>query len=323
MTSLDAPARTTRFGLPMALVSAFTFGSSGPMAKALIDTGWTAGAAVLVRLGGSAIVLGVVAAILQRGRLRLSSASLRTLVAYGVVAMAGAQLSFFNAVRTLDVGVALLLEFTAPVLLVLWTAARTRRRPPAPTLIGAALTMVGLGFVLDLAGAGGVDPAGVAWGLLAAVCLAAFFVLSERQHDDLPPIVMAAGGTAIGAGVIALTGLLGIVPLGFAAADVTLAGNATTWLLPALWLVLVSTSIAYLTGIGAVRRLGTRSASFVALTEVLFAALVAWALLAQVPGPSQVVGGICIITGIVVVRRTEATRAPAAPETTLEPGHAL
>jgi len=278
---------------------------------------------VLVRLGGSALVLGVVAIVLQRGRLRVSAPSLRTLVAYGVVAMAGAQLAFFNAVRTLDVGVALLLEFTAPVLLVLWTAARTRCRPHSATIVGAVLTMIGLGFVLDLTGTGGIDLAGIGWGLLAAVCLAAFFVLSERQHDDLPPIVMAAGGTAIGAVVIALAGLVGIVPLTFAADDVVLAGVTTGWVTPALWLVLVSTSIAYLAGIGAVRRLRTRSASFVALTEVLFAVLVAWALLSQVPGPSQIIGGVCIIAGIVVVRRTEAAPDPDTPETVLEAGQAV
>ncbi len=119
-TTLDRAPRVSavRVGTIMALTSAATFGSSGAMGKALIETGWTAGAAVLVRLGGAAVVLGVAAAISLRGRLRLRAASLRTVLVYGVVAMAGAQLAFFNAVRTLDVGVALLLEFLAPVLLL-------------------------------------------------------------------------------------------------------------------------------------------------------------------------------------------------------------
>jgi drug/metabolite transporter (DMT)-like permease len=306
-------ADRTRVGLAMALTSAATFGSSGPMGKALIEAGWTSAAAVLVRLGGAALVLGVAAAVHLRGRLWLTPSSVRVVVVYGVVAMAGAQLAFFSAVRTLDVGVALLLEFLAPVLLLAWTSLRTRTLPPAATLGGAALTLVGLAFVLDLTGAGSVDPVGVAWGLLAAVCLGTFFVLSERQHEDLPPLVMAAGGTAVGAVVIALAGVTGLVPLEFAAVDTDLAGRAVTWLVPAAWLVLVSTVAAYLSGIGSVLRLGVRSASFVALTEVLFAVLVAWLVLAELPGPAQLLGGVCIVVGIVVIRRTDRTRRRPTP----------
>lgn len=318
LTSTRTPAGALRVGTGMALLSAFTFGSSGPMAKALIESGWTSAAAVLVRIGGAALLLGMVALVMRRGRLRMSAGSLRHLVLYGVVAMAGVQLAFFNAVRTLDVGVALLLEFTAPVLLVLWTALRTRTLPARATAGGALLTVVGLVFVLDLAGADTVDPFGVLWGLLAAVCVAAFFVLSERQHDDLPPIVMAAGGTLVGAVVIALAGAVGIVPIAFASGDVLLGGNETAWWVPALWLVVVSTSVAYLAGIGAVQRLGTRLSSFVGLTEVLFAVLTSWVLLSERPGPMQVLGGACIITGIVVVRRSEA-RVVRDNAVTLEP----
>jgi drug/metabolite transporter (DMT)-like permease len=297
---------TTGPGLLLAIASAATFGTSGPMAKALIDAGWTAGAAVLTRLAGAAVLLSAAVLVARRGRVpRLGVRSVRSLVLYGVVAMAGTQLAFFNAVRTLDVGVALLLEFLAPVLLLGWTSLRTRSVPRVATLFGAGLTLVGLVFVLDLTGAGQVDPVGVAWGLLAAVCLGGFFLLSARQDEHLPPLVMAAGGTAVGAVVIGLAGVVGIVPLRFAASDALLAGSAVSWAVPALWLVVVSTVVAYLAGIGAIVRLGPRSASFVALAEVLFAVLAAWLLLAQLPGLSQLIGGICIVTGIVVIQRTE------------------
>ena len=302
----DLRRRRQRVGLAMATVSAAAFGSSGPMGKALIDAGWTSGAAVLVRLGGAAVVLWIAAAVLLRGRLRLSAGAVRTLLLYGTVAMAGVQLAFFNAVRTLDVGVALLLEYLAPVLLLTWTSLRTRTLPRRPTLAGAGLTLVGLVLVLDLTGAGEVDPAGVGWGLLAAVCLAAYFALSARQHDDLPPLLMAAGGTTVGALVIALAGLVGLVPMQVAAVDTVLAAQPVNWLVPAGWLVLVSTVTAYLTGIGGVVRLGPRPASFVSLSEVLFAVLVAWLLLAELPGLLQLLGGLLILAGIVVIQRTEA-----------------
>ncbi|MEX2619862.1 MAG: EamA family transporter [Egibacteraceae bacterium] len=235
---------------------------------------------------------------------------MRTVVLYGVVAMAGVQLGFFNAVRTLDVGVALLIEYLAPVLLLAWTSLRQRALPGIPTLLGAALTLVGLAFVLELTGQASLDPVGVAWALLAAVCLGAFFAISEQRDVDLPPLVMAAGGTAVGAVVIALAGAVGLVPLAFATSDTVLAGAPVSWVVPAGWLALVSTVAAYLSGIGGILRLGTRSASFVGLTEVLFAVLVAWALLAELPGPRQLIGGACILGGIVVIRRQERLGGP-------------
>lgn len=297
----------------MALLSAATFGSAGPMAKSLLEIGWTAGAAVMVRLSGAAVVLCIAAAVTLRGGWRPSASSLRTLVIYGFVAMAGAQLAFFNAVRTLDVGVAILLEFLAPVLLLAWSSVRSRTLPGVPTLFGAALTLVGLAFVLELAGASTVDPVGVAWGLMAAFCLGVFFVLSERQDADLPPLVMAAGGTAVGATVIGVAGLVGLVPISFVAGDAVLAGASVSWVVPAAWLVLVSTVVAYLSGIGAVVRLGTRSASFIALTEVLLAVVAAWVLLAELPGPSQLAGGVCIVVGIVIIRRNDRIVTPTRP----------
>jgi drug/metabolite transporter (DMT)-like permease len=311
-TSVPDHSRVVRAGIALALVSSVAFGSSGPMAKALLDVGWSAGAAVLVRLSGAAVLLTVAAAVALRGTgWRLHRRSATALVIYGLVAMAGTQLAFFNAVRTLEVGVALLLEYLAPVLLLAWTSLRTRRLPGWPTLGGAALTMVGLAFVLELTGTGSLDPVGVAWGLVAAVCLAGYFALSARVDVDLPPVVLAAGGTAVGAVAVGLAGVVGIVPLSFTGGTTELAGSTVSVVVPALWLVVVATVVAYLTGIAAVVRLGARSASFLSLVEVLAAVLVAWVLLAELPGTWQLVGGVCIVTGIVLVQRGQgATMVP-------------
>jgi drug/metabolite transporter (DMT)-like permease len=219
--------------------------------------------------------------------------------------MAGTQFAYFNAVRTLDVGVALLIEFLAPVLLLAWTAGRTRTLPHPVTLAGAAVAVAGLLLVIDPRGAGPLDPAGVLWGLTSAVGLSTFFVLSSRDSSGLPALVMAAGGTTAGALLIGLAGAVGLVPIRMATDATVLAGHEVAWFIPALWLVLVATVAAYLTGIGAISRLGTRVASFVALTEVLAAILIAWVILAELPGPMQLVGGIVMLLGIVMVQQNE------------------
>lgn len=313
-----AGQRMARVGTVMALGSSAAFSSSGPMAKALLESGWSPGAVVLVRLGGAAVVLTAAAAIALRGRGRPDRQALRTIAVYGVVAMAGVQLAFFNAVRTLDVAVALMIEYLAPVLLLGWTALRGRALPPQATLLGALLAVLGLALVLDLSGSASLDPAGVAWALVAAVCLGSYFVISERRDTGLPSLAMAAGGTAVGAGVIALAGAAGVVPLELAATDALLAGRAVSWLVPAAWLALVSTVAAYLSGIGGIVRLGTRTGSFLGLTEVLFAVLVSWALLGELPRPVQLVGGACILAGVALVRRQDRQTRSAQPAQVLE-----
>jgi drug/metabolite transporter (DMT)-like permease len=307
-TMVDRP-RAVASGLALALLSAAAFGSSGVGAKALIEAGWTPGGAVLARLGGAAAVLLVIGTITYRGRWPLGPGSLRVLVIYGAAAMAGTQFFFFNAVRTLDVGVALLIEFLAPVLLLGWSAMRTRTLPARLTLLGAGIALAGLVLVIDPRGAGPLDPVGVLWALGAAVGLSAFFVLSSRDSSGLPALVMAAGGTLVGALAIGAAGLVGLIPVRMTTDRTVLAGAEVAWWIPTLWLVLVATVAAYLTGIGAITRLGTRVASFVGLIEVLAAGLIAWIVLSELPGLSQLFGGILILGGIVLVQRDERSLA--------------
>ena len=100
-----------------------------------------------------------------------------------------------------------------------------------------------------------------------------------------------------------------------------MAGVAVSWWLPLLLLVTVSAVFAYLTGIIAVRRLGSSVASFVSLSEVIFAVVFAAVLLAQHPGGFQLVGGLLILAGITVVQRgaAPAEGGPAATAPTAEP----
>ena len=83
-----------------------------------------------------------------------------------------------------------------------------------------------------------------------------------------------------------------------------------TLLAGALVIALVAAAFAYVTGIVAVRLLGPKVASFVALTEVLFAVLFAWVVLAELPAPVQLVGGALIVGGVIAVRADESRRKP-------------
>jgi drug/metabolite transporter (DMT)-like permease len=232
------------------------------------------------------------------------------MVAYGLIAVALAQLCYFSSVQYLSIGVALLLEYLAPVLLIGWHWARSRRRPAPRVFVGGGLALAGLVLVLDLTGKLSINPVGVAWGLGAAACLCAYFLLSEAGGGSAPihPLLLTTGSTGVGGLAIILLGLTGLLPLTARTGQTMVAGHAVSWLLPTALLILITAVLAYLTGIAAIRVLGSSVASFVALSEVIFAVIFAALLLSQHPSLTQLVGGALILIGIAVVQRGEAGR---------------
>ncbi len=316
-------------GLVFALISAAAFGLSGSLARSLLDLGWSPAAVVAVRVGGAFVVLLVPCLVLLRRIGRPTPRQSRKLLAYGVVAVAVAQLCYFSAVQYLSVGVALLLEYLAPVLLIGYFWLRDRRRPTVAVLVGAALSLAGLVFVLDVIHGVTLNPVGIAWGLGAAVCLSAYFLMSEDAgHDPVHPLLLTTAGTGVGGIVILAVAATGFVPLSVHAGTTSLAGTPVAWWLPVSLLITVSAVLAYLTGIAGVRRLGSSVGSFVSLSEVIFAVAFAVVLLAQRPAAAQLFGGVLVLAGIAVVqvssvregRETARPDAARAAEPSTIPG---
>lgn len=319
-----ATDRRTGPGMVLALVSALVFGTSGAFAKGLLDAGWTPAAAVTARAAVAAVLLAVPACLALRGRWRLLLTGWRTVLLFGVVAVGVTQLAYFQAVQHVSVGVALLLEYLGVLLVVLWLWLRHGQRPRPLTIGGGAVALLGLVGVLDLISGPSVNLIGVAWGLVAAAGLATYFVVSADDRTSIPPLALAAAGLLTGAVALGLVGAIGILPMRATTADVTLAGHAVPWWALVGALGLISTAIAYSTGVGAARALGSKVASFVGLTEVLFAILIAWALLGQLPRPVQLVGGVLILIGVIAVKADERSQVadlavePEPPDLTLD-----
>ncbi len=310
----DRPgAVDARRGLPFALVSAAAFALSGPLARGLIDAGWSPGAVVLARIGIAALVVAPFAARALRGRWVLLRRNLRLVLLYGAVPVAGTQFAYFSAVAAMDVAPALLIEYTAPAAIVVWLWLRRGERPSRLTLAGAALAAVGLVLVLDLLSGADLALDGVLWALAAMLGAATYFVMSADTRSGVPPLALAGGGLAVGAIGLALVGIAGVLPMRATTASPTYAGEAVPWWVPFVGLGVVTAAIAYTTGIVASRRLGSRLASFVALLEVVAAVAFAWLLLDQLPGPLQLVGGALIVVGVIVVKLAE--RPPRAGAT--------
>jgi drug/metabolite transporter (DMT)-like permease len=292
-------------GLGLAVLSAATFGTAGTFATSLLDAGWSPAAAVTARVVIAAVALTIPALLVMRGQWWRVAGSSRSMVGYGLVAVAGAQLCYFNAVEHLSVGIALLLEYLATLLIVLWLWVRRGQRPRRQTMTGIVVVVAGLVLVLDLTGHQRVDLVGVLWGLGAAVGLATFYLLSAAGGDELPPIAMAWGGMTIGGIFLSLLGFAHVLAFHATTDDVQFLHHRTSWLVPVLGLALLAAALAYACGITAARILGAKLASFVGLSEVLFAALFAWLFLDQHLHASQIVGGVLVLVGIAIIRADE------------------
>ena len=305
--SVAAPRSRTASGLAFALVSAVTFGLSGALARPLLESGWSAGAVTLVRVGGAALLVAPFALVALRGQWEALRRSAGLVVMYGVLAVAGAQFCYFSAVSHMQVGPALLIEYTAPAAVVVWLWLRQGQRPGPVTLLGAGLAALGLVLVLDLISGADLSVPGVLWALAAMVGAAAYFVISADESKGLPPLALAGGGLVVGAAALGLMGLVGLLPLHRASASVAYSGATVEPWVPLVLLALVTAAVAYTTGIAAIRRLGSRVASFVALSEVLSGVLWAWLLLDELPRPVQLMGGVLIVAGVVAVKLGERT----------------
>lgn len=299
-------------GLGLAVLSAATFALSGALARPLLVAGWSPGAVVLVRIAVGAAVVLPFAIVALHGRWGLVRANLARIAVYGLLAVAGAQFCYFSAVQFMQVGPALMIEYTAPVAVVLWMWLRHDERPGSLTVAGAAVAALGLLLVLDLFSGADLDPVGVAWALGAMVGAASYFLISADDRSGLPPLALAGGGLVVGAASLGLLALVGLLPMRAERVTVEYAGLAVDWWVPLLALGVLTAAVSYVTGIGAARVLGSRLASFVALGEVVFAVLWAWLLLSELPGTAQLLGGLLILAGVVAVRAGERTVRPEA-----------
>jgi len=291
-------------GLGLALLSGAAFGTSGSFASSLIARGWSPGTVVLARVGISAALLTLPALrLLRRGR--VSPRAARVVFVYGALAVAGAQLCYFNAIAHLSVAVALLIEYSGILLVVAWGWGRHGQRPRRTTILGCVAALGGLALVLDLSSAHHVDMVGVLWGVGAAIGLAVYFVIASDTDEALSPLVIAWGGLAIGSVLLAAAATIGLLRLHASTTDVTLLERHVSWLIPVLGLAIVAGVIAYLAGISGARLLGAKLASFVGLTEVLCAVVFAWLVLGQRLDVVQLAGGALVVAGIALVRIDE------------------
>ncbi|MET7937081.1 EamA family transporter [Streptomyces sp. NPDC005322] len=299
-------------GLGLALASALAFGGSGVAAKPLIEAGLAPLEVTWLRVAGAALVMLPVA---WRHR-RLPARRPALLLGFGLLAVAGVQACFFAALSRIPVGVALLVEYLAPALVLGWVRFVQRRPVSRAAAIGVVLAVGGLACVVEVWSGLSFDAIGLLLALGAACCQVGYFVLSDHGSDGqdaADPLGVIAYGLLIGAATLTVAGRPWQMEWSVLAGRAELAGARVPAIVLLGWIVLVATVVAYLTGVLSVRRLSPQVAGVVACLEAVIATVLAWVLLDEHLGVAQVVGGVVVLTGALTAQTSAPRPATAEP----------
>ncbi|MGW1520620.1 EamA family transporter [Streptomyces sp. NPDC002287] len=288
-------------GLGLALVSACAFGGSGVAAKPLIEAGLDPLHMVWLRVAGAALVL-LPLAWRHRGLVRRRPL---LIAGFGLVAVAGVQAFYFASLSRIPVGVALLLEYLGPALLLGWIRFVQRKPVTRAAAAGAAVAVAGLACVVEIWAGLSLDPLGVLLGLAAACCQAFYFVFADQGTDggDVPdPMGVIAFGMIVGALVMTVLARPWQMDWQVLAGDAALGGLRVPAAVLLAWVVLVATVAAYLTGVVSVRMLSPQVAGVVANLEAVVATVLAWVLLGEHLSAWQMAGGALVLGGAFIAQ---------------------
>ncbi|WP_123963755.1 DMT family transporter [Streptomyces sp. TLI_185] len=300
-------------GLGLALGSAVAFGGSGVAAKPLIEAGLDPLHVVWLRVAGAALVM-LPVAVRHRALLRRRPA---LLAGFGLLAVAGVQACYFAAISRIPVGVALLVEYLAPALVLGWVRFVQRRPVTRAAALGVVLAAGGLACVVEVWSGLSFDAVGLLLALGAACCQVGYFVLSDQGSDagdDTPdPLGVIAYGLLIGA--VVLTGVARPWTMDWSVLTGTahMDGTPVAALLLLAWIVLIATVLAYVTGVLSVRRLSPQVAGVVACLEAVVATVLAWVLLGEHLSAPQIVGGAVVLVGAFIAQSSAPAKGSPEP----------
>jgi drug/metabolite transporter (DMT)-like permease len=311
------PVARPAVGYGLTVLAAAFFSINGTVSTLALQAGIEPTRLTALRCTGAAIGLLAVLAVTAPGRLRLTLRDVPFLAVFGIVGVALTQYLYYVAIGRLPVGIALVFEMTAPVLIALYV--RLVRKEPVRRRLWTALllSLSGLVFVAQVwQGGGSLDPLGVAAALIAAACLATYYLMGERGAAGRDPVALTCWSFVAAALFWAVAApwwrfdagvLTERVPVELGHVSVPL------WVLVA-WIVVLGAMVPFWLSLAALRHLSPTTAGLVATIEPVFASVIAWTWLGQVLTGWQVLGGVVVLGGIVLAQTARRSTPAALPD---------
>jgi drug/metabolite transporter (DMT)-like permease len=298
--------RRPLLGVSLVLVATALFAVNGTVSKVILESGLSSLRLAQVRSTGAFVGLALGLAALSPRRLRVRRSELPLLAVLGVFGLALVQWFYFVAIHRLAIGIALLIQYLAPLLVALW--ARFVRREPVRRRIWLALglALLGLGLVVQIWSGVALDAVGVAACLGAAATYALYVLVAERGVAERDPISLSAYGFLFASLLWAVVQPWWSFPSDVVGRRVSLLGHLSgvhlpVWALIA-WVVVLGTIVPFGLVVTALRHVSATRAGIAAMTEPPAAAVVAFAWLGESLGALQLVGGAVVLAALVLAQ---------------------
>jgi drug/metabolite transporter (DMT)-like permease len=295
----------TKFrGEILTLTGALFFSFNGIVAKLVLAAGLSPMRLTQVRCGGAFIILLTYVFFRYREKLRTTRADLPHLAIYGVVGFFAVQALYFVAISRLHVSIALIMEFTAPIWIVIWLRYVKKKYVPPLMWIAIFMAFSGLVLIAQVWRGRTLDPIGVIAALADGIVLATFFLLGEKlaaKHEVETLMVYGFGFATL---AMALILPLWSFPTEIFTQSMDLQGRFSEFSLPGwvliTWVIIMGTIIPYLLVVNGLKLLSASTSSVMGMSEPILAGVFAWIWLSEKWGAIQLLGGVVVIVGIIL-----------------------
>jgi drug/metabolite transporter (DMT)-like permease len=294
----------------MALSAGALFAVNGIVAKVILAHGMSSLRLTQARSIGAFVGFALILLATRPAALRTTRRELLRLALFGVAGVAFVQLFYFLALHRLQVGVALLIQYLAPLLVALWARFVAHEHVRRRIWIALALALVGLSLVVDLWRGVGLDTLGVVYAACAAVAFAAYLLLGERAVGTRDPVSLLCFGFFFASLFWAVVQPWWSFPYGLPGRTISLLGNLDDVHLPLwallLWMICLGTIAPFFLLIGSMQHISATQAGLLAMIEPVLATVIAYLWLDQTLGASQLVGGAVVLAGILLAQTARA-----------------
>jgi drug/metabolite transporter (DMT)-like permease len=298
--------RRPRLGTAMAAGAATLWAVNGVVSKVILASGVSSLLLTQVRTTGAFVGLVLILLATAPGRLRVRRRELAYLAVFGIAGLAFVQWFYFLAIHRLAIGIALLIQYLAPLLVALWARYVFHEPVRRRIWLALALALVGLALIVDVRHGGTLSGAGIVFALVAAVTYALYILLAEHALGDRDPVSLLAWGFGFAALFWAIVSPWWSFPGHRVGADVSLLGHLAHHHLPVwalmTWMVVLGTIVPFFLLVSALRHLPATRVGLIAMLEPVVATTVAWAWLGESLATIQLAGAAVVLGAILLAQ---------------------
>jgi drug/metabolite transporter (DMT)-like permease len=290
----------------MAASAASLWAVNGTVSKVILASGISSLRLSQVRMTGALVGFVLVLLATAPDRLRIRKRELPFLAVWGIGGLAFVQWFYFLAIHRLAIGIALLIEYVAPLVVALWARYAFHEHVRRRIWLALALALTGLALIVDVRHGGTISTAGIVFALCSAAAYTFYLLLAEHGVGDRDAVSLLAWGFGFGALFWCFAAPWWTFPAGRVGDSVSLLGRLSHHHLP-VWalmtfMIVVGTIVPFFLLVSALRHLPATRVAIIAMLEPVGATIVAWAWLNESLSALQLVGGAIVLAGIVLAQ---------------------